>query len=561
MSPQRQLLEPFMRREARALALVVGTGLLNSAVTILLPLSLGRFYEQLFGGLSNRGQVLNTLGITLGTNWSTFFGLLAGLIILRGLLEYAEFRQSGRLAERFAQLLRERVFTHQLALPLTTHRQKETGKYLLRYAGDFQSMRNYLRKGLIGFTKDVLFVLLAFGILYWLNGLLAVLIVVSLLPFLLLFRWVNRQLATRTEDRRDKRSANLAYVSGRFLGMETIKVFNRESVETDQFRRRSEQMSETGLNHLAWRSVLEGLLPTTVYALIFVMLVGVHQMQPNGLSRINGAVLITFILLVLSLRPVLRRLLRVETVWRSGNMSLVKLAALLNQSTEHDDTLPALVVEQGEVTFESVDFAYDPDKPVLSKLSFVAEPGAITLLTGGPGSGKTTLFNLLLRLQSPNSGTICVDGQDIAGRSAHSVRKHVAMASADVPLLGRTVFEAISYSRKAEKRPPAQALLDELQTTADLPRRLTLDDRIGEGGLALSNGQRTVLRIVRAVLTRKQILLLDEPFMGLSESGAYQLGQWLNQRARRHTILLVSSRLVDDLTIGQTVELDSAVPV
>lgn len=559
MSPQRQVLEPFIRQNAGAIALAVGTGLLNSIVTLLLPLSLGRFYERLFGGLSNRGQVLNTLGLTLGDNWSAFFALLGGLIVLRGLLEYGEFRLSGRLAEAFGQSVREKVFAHQLALPLTAHRQKEAGKYLLRYAGDFQSARSYLRKGLIGFTKDVLFVGLALATLYWLNASLTGLLLVSLLPFLLLFRWVNRRIETRTETRRDQHSSNVAYVASRLSGMETIKVFNREAVENEQFRHRSEQLTQAGLDHLAWRSVLAGLLPTTVYALVFIMLIGVHQLQPNGLSRINGAVVITFILLVLILRPVLRRLLRVGTIWRSGSLSLVKVAALLNQTAEHDDTQPALVVSQGHIAFESVNFAYAPGKPVLADLTFSAKPGTITRLAGG--TGKTTVFNLLLRLVSPIGGTIYVDGQDISTRSVQSVRKHLTLVSTDVPLLGRTVFETVSYSRKPQKRPRAQALLDELQTVADVSRQLTLDDRIGERGMALSNGQRTVLRLVRALLTRKPILLLDEPFAGLSEAGAYGLGQWLNQRARRQTILLATSRPVDDLAIGQTLWLATEVIV
>ncbi len=541
------MLYSFLRQRWQLVGLSVLAGLLNSGVALLLPLSLGRFYEQFFGGTSNRSQALNVLGINWFSEptWPAFFGLFAGLIVLRGLVGFANHRLIGTLGEQFVQTTREQVFGHHLALTTAIHRQKPIGKYLLRYSSDFSSLRRYLTKGHIGFAQDVLFLTLAGLVLLWLNAPLTSLLALSLLPFLGLFWWLNNRLERYTTQRRDLRASYVAHVATRLAALETIKVFNRESVENEQFEKRSLKLTQANLNALGWRSALEGLLPVAVYTLIFAVLLGVHALLPNGASRQSGGVLITFILLTLSLRPVFRRLLRVGSVWRTGRLSLHKLTDFLAQPTEDADPRPALQLTEGEVWFDAVSFSYTPGKPVLNGLSLLARRGTIARMPGGPGTGKTTAFNLLLGLYAPNGGSIRIDGQDISQHAAASVRKLATLASAEVPLLGRTVFDAISYSRKADKRPRAETVLNELQAVAQLPCRVRLDDPIGEQGRSLSEGQRSVLRLTRALLTRKPILLLDEPFTGLTDEGIRGLIGWLEQRADRLTILLASNRETD----------------
>ncbi len=539
------ILTPIGQQHRLLVLLLMGTGLVNSLLILLLPLCLGRFYEQVFGGVSNRSMALTVLGLggIAGTTWTSFFTLFGGLIGLRGLAEYAENQLKGRLGEAAVQAIRERVFAHHLALPAQIHHQKAVGKYLLRFSSDFGSIRQYLIKGMVGFTRDVLFMLLAIGVLLWLNASLTGLLLISVLPFVLLFYWVNGRLGAYADRRRNVRSAYLNHVITRLTTFETIKVFNRNPVENEQFNSRSENLTTANKNVIRWQSGLTALVPVAVYTLLMILMLGVHNGIPNGLSRANGGVLVTFMLLVLSLRPVFRRLLRVGTIWRAGRTSLHKLADFLTQPTEAVSHQAELTVKQGTIAFHSVSFAFEPSRPVLTDLSFSVAGGTTVQLTGEAGTGKTTLLKLLLRLYDPTDGNILIDGQDLATCSPVSVRKQLTLASPEVPLMGRTVFEAVSYSRRADKRPRAQKFLDQLQTLAELPHRLTLNDPIGEQGSLLSTGQRSVLRLLRALLTRKPILLLDEPFEGLSESGIAQLFDWLQQPNRQpHTVLLVSSR-------------------
>lgn len=534
-------LKPFLLQKRSVFILTVGVGILNSLVVLLLPLTMGYYYELLLGRASNRAQMLETLGLGGNLNWTLFWMLFVSLILLRGLFTYIEYRLTSSLSEKLAQYLRERVFTHQLAVQLETHRQKKVGKYLLRYASDFQSVRRYLSIGVIGFLRDIVFVVLALAVLASLNATITGLLLVGIVPFWVVFVKINEQLKLAIQHRRDQRSANLSFVQSALVGFETIQLFNRETVENDRFLKRSNRQTASSFAVLKWRSLLEGLLPIALYGLVAIVLLGTQWQQ----SVVGGGSVITFILAVLSLRPTLRRLLRVATVWKSGNLSLDKLEMFLAQSAEKiTDEISStkapenrLKILNGTVEFRNVTFGYDAQNPIVVQLSFRTEMGQVYWISGHV---KSTIFRLLTKQYEFQKGDILIDNQSIGDFSDKEVRKRMALVSTELPLLGRTVFESVSYSRKSEKRPEAALVLAQIQSLAQLTYPLHLDDCLGENGQPLSMGQRTVLAWVRALLTKKPILLLDDPFEGLSQQGARQLYQWLEKQVFHKTIILAT---------------------
>ena len=557
MQEPRNEVHQFIRSNWKKALLIVGIGLSNSLVTLLLPLCFGRFYE-LLSGTSNRGRLLGELGLGPGGGMAGFFWLFGGLVLAKGVLEWAEKRRTGLLGEQFAQALRERIFTHQLRQPIAVHRQKEVGKYLLRFGNDFRSLRNYLTSGILLFTRDALFMLLAVSMLTHLNPAITFWMLISALPFLLLFRAINRQFESISVERRDVRSSGLAFVSSRFQAIETIKVFNREPLEEKQFRQRSARLSHLNRMFINWRSLREALLPVATFSLIGVVLAAIALDHADGPDRSNGGLLIAFLLIALHMRPVVRRLLRVGAIWKTGRISLNKLTDLLKQPTEPSVGESVPDADPVVVEAENVGFRHLPAQPLIRHIDFRASPGSITLVTGAAGTGKSTLLHLLLKLHEPLEGRILLNGRDMRDLSVQSVRKLMTLVSDSVPLLGRTVFEAISYSRREEKRPRAEAMLNRIQDAAGLMPRMTLDQRIGEGGNRLSTSQRRVLMMVRALLTSKPILLLDEPFSGLSAASARRLGQIFNELAGKRTIILAAVSGVDGLQTRPPVAIDAA---
>ncbi len=549
---KRILLLDFLRGHRLLIGLMLLTGLLNSFVILLLPISLGKYYQLVFGSQSNRGRLLDYLGLPLTQNVTDFFVFFGTLIVLRGVFTFLEQYLTGLSGEHFAKALRERLFSHQLAVLLTVHQRKPVGKYLLRYGGDLKSIRNYLTKGLIGFVRDVLFTSITFALLALIQPQLT-LIILGCLPVLFgLILLSNRHLKGITQRRRDIRSGNVSFVSSRLTALLTVKVFNRERVETEKFAKRSEKLWLAGRRYQRWAGLIEAFLPVLLYALLLVVLYAIYRMKSGG-GHVDGGILLTFILLLLTLFPVLKRILKVDVVWQAGNISFAKLVALLNTETETQLVQPTASLKPGEVTFRNVTFSYQPQKPVFENLSFTAQPGSITQLMGAQGAGKSTVFKLLLKLHEPLCGSILLDGQDIASHSAKSVRKHVTLVSEEALLLGETVFEAVSYSRKPENREKAQAMLQKLRVTLQRGEVLRLDDPVGELGANLSAGQKKMLLLARALLTGKKVLLLDEPFSGLDTAARQHLVALINDLALTHTLLLTDHSGTSGLRVGQVV--------
>ncbi|MBC7920636.1 MAG: hypothetical protein H7Z75_06040, partial [Ferruginibacter sp.] len=138
---KRSILLRFFREHRLLSSTILLVGLLNNCITLLLPISVGKYYELVFGTDSSRTKALAFLGLNAGMTVPYFLAFFTGLIVVRGIFEFVEKYLTGMAAEFFAKDLRERLFSHQLIMDLAAHRKKEVGKYLMRYGGDLKSIR------------------------------------------------------------------------------------------------------------------------------------------------------------------------------------------------------------------------------------------------------------------------------------------------------------------------------------------------------------------------------------------------------------------------------------
>src|SRR5258706_540931 len=179
----------------------------------------------------------------------------------------------------------------------------------------------------------------------------------------------------------------------------------------------------------------------------------------------------------------------------------------------------------------------------------------ITWLSGIPGSGKTTLMKILTGLYRPQQGEITVDGKSIFSLSRHTLRKNITMVSDELPLLGKTIFECISYSRKEEKREKAKEVLEKLKFKLTGNSESDLDYKIFDGGKNLSASQRKLLRIARALLTRKKFILMDEPVHDLYEPTRNNLAAVLEKLKGKRTVVVISSENISPGFYDNAIEL------
>lgn len=515
-------------------------GFIASVLLILLPVSLGKYFDLLFGYNSKRAHFLDALPFSFWDSIPEFILFFTVATALWLISNFAYRYLTAELGLAFANELRVQLFERQMYIPLAEYDRKGHGKYLLRYSGDLGSIKNYLVRGVLRFAIDLGLILLALAGLYMLNAEVLSGLLIGFGIIIVVVFFLNRILYSRSVQMRNKRSGLLAYVAQRLRAMNTIQAFNRYAPEEKRFESRSKIVYRAGKRYQLIYQFIFTLIPVMLY---WTLALTLYTFSKTGeLSQSHHGNLVAFVLLFITVLPIFRRLLRISTVWKVGNISFQKLIRILELGSA--DLIPntPFAWKEGTIELQQVGFSYDGQKFVLRSINAKIPPKSFAFVKGRTGSGKTTLIKLLMALYPPTEGYILIDKQDIRSVHPKSLRRHITVVSEEFPLLGRTVFEAISYSRKREKRPKAQQVLDFLQAQFPPERHLQLDDRIGELGDRLSKGQTKMLLYARAILSEKPILLIEDPFKNLHGQVKKQIIAWLEENRKQRSILFFASR-------------------
>ncbi len=554
MITKQDLLYSFFRKNPGLLFLTFFSGLLNSLTSLVIPVIIGKYYQLAFHTHSPRGKLFDRIFVRLHDMNMLFF-IFGGVILAKVFFTFLEKYLSGYSSEVFSKNLRENLLETQLAFTMQAYEKKLPGKYLLRYSGDLSAIQRYVMNGIIKFSIDIFFVAFAFLVLALINVRLTLIIFVSFPLFFFLVYFLNKYLQRITIKRRNVRSDLLAFVSSRLNALLTIKIFNRETIEQEKFVKNSDKLFRYGVSYYRLYAIISSLFPLFLYSLLLGILVYTHYLRVNYKTEFHSYELLIFIMMMINVIPILRKILGVTLVWQAGNVSISKILRIFNNETEVKDKEGEFKLESGQVEIKDIDFAYAGGKSVFRKFSCLIPDGKITCLRGERGSGKTTLFKLLAGLYTPQRGEIIADQENLLSLNKNIIRKNITMVSDELPLLGKTIFEIISYSRKEEKREMAQEMLDKLMFSPHGETSANLDTRIFDGGKNLSAGQRKLLHIARALLTRKKIILMDEPFKDLDEATKNNLSKVLLKLKGKRTLVIISSENISPEFFDQVIEI------
>ena len=223
---------------------------------------------------------------------------------------------------------------------------------------------------------------------------------------------------------------------------------------------------------------------------------------------------------------------------------------------------PELVVQQGEIEFKDVTFAYGEDKPLIEHLNLRIRPGEKIGLVGRSGAGKSTIVNLLLRFYDVQQGQVLIDGQNVAQVSQSSLRAQVGMVTQDTSLLHRSVRDNILYGRpdaadadmvQAAQKAEAAGFI---ATLTDPKGRIGYDAHVGERGVKLSGGQRQRIAIARVMLKDAPILLLDEATSALDSEVESAIQASLYRLMEGKTVVAIAHRLSTIAAMDRLIVLD-----
>jgi ABC-type multidrug transport system fused ATPase/permease subunit len=547
-----QLIATFINNN---ISLVTGTfvsGFCYNVFTLLIPISIGRFYEFNFGFSSHRLQLIESLPLINSSDFNTFLYFFIGLVAVRFLFEYLNKFLIALIGEKFAKDLREKLFTHQLQIGTEIYDQKGIGKYLLRYSGDLKSIQNYVSGGLFRFAQDVFLILILLMTIGYFDKNLGFILGGSILFSTIILAIINTYLYKVSVQRRNKRSGMLSFVNTRLRAIGTIKAFNKYTPEEKRYQKRSDELYDIGKNYQKVASLIQSIIPMLTYIMLGILMLYVYHVK----KEVDQSALLILILLIISFLPILRRVLRISIIWKLGNISFEKLINIFNLRAENTLKHQELNLAKAELSFEGVSFGYpNATQEVFKNASITISPQNITFILGNSGSGKSTFISLLIKSYRISNGQINLGSNLIANISEKSIRKHIAVVSKDFPLFGRDVYESIVYSRNTSRKEKATRLLKDIQQFEHSKDVLSLETKIGDLGSILTSSQEKLLMYCRAFLTNKPVLIIDEPFKDLNPATTNYVKSILNKIKSKKSIIILGNSLPEELKIDSCYEI------
>ena len=470
---------------------------------------------------------------------------LLGAFLLRDVFNSLRIRINNSFEQNVIYDMRRAVYARLQRLPIGYFDQRASGDLMTRVIEDVNSVERVLIDGTEQGTVAILSIIGVLVVLFYTNARLAW---VALVPLPLLAGGALAYTLTahqRYRAQREAASAMNALLMDNLQGIRQIKAFGRQTHEDARFAERADDLRKGTLGIMrVWAMYSPAMNFAGSLGVGLVLWIGGRFVLE---SRMTLGELFAFIVyLGLFYEPV-GRLHGLNQMLQAARAAGERVFDIVDSTEERPDsarlgTLPERV--RGEVAYESVNFNYSAERPVLKDVSLHARPGEMIALVGPTGAGKSTLVNLLPAFYELTSGRITIDGQDISTVSLRSLRSQISIVSQEAFLFNGTVRENILYGK-------LDATDDELAAAAhaanchEFIMRLPegYDSRVGERGVKLSVGEKQRVSIARALLKNAPILILDEATASVDTNTEKLIQEALERLIAGRTSLVIAHRL------------------
>ena len=531
-----------------AMAYHYRTRLLLAYVCFFLAVGFSLMIPWLFGESIDRlvstesGQIVH---LNPGTLELVFLAsLILGASIMRGFFDFARTYTTDSLSQLVTYDFRNLIYDKLQHVSFAYHDKEHTGNLMSKATADVEAVRRYVNMGLVRSLEVVVRTIAVTSILIWLNWELA-LISLVFVPFLVVrsslimgklrrmwlhVQEVNGQLVTVLQE-------NL-------VGIHVVKAFASEDFERRKYDRKAQELREEyyqserlqGTNS-AWMSFY------FTFALGLIVWYGGWEIIRGDLTAGDLA---KFVLYLNQLTFPIRSAAQIINSFSRAISSGRRIFDVLDARSPVEEKPDAKTLGRavGLVRFEDASFSYDDRAPALQHVDITAEPGQITAILGAPGSGKSTIVNLLPRFYDVADGRVTIDGEDIRELTLESLRRNVGIVQQDIFLFDATIRDNISYgvSNATEEdiinAAKAAQLHDQIMALSN-----GYDTWVGERGSTLSGGQRQRLSIARTVLVDPPILILDDSTSSVDVETERLIHQAMVNVMKGRTTFVIAHRL------------------
>lgn len=483
-----------------------------SVVMTIASVILSLFGPMILGQITT--VAVNSLTETGAIDWSTIGRLAIEIGILYGVSAILNYIQGVILSvatEKYGKQLRNSIIEKIARLPISYFDKHQFGDTLSRMSNDVDAITQSLARILSEVISDIVTVV---GILIMMLIISPTLTLVALLTVplsLISVSWLAKRAQKLYRSNRTILGELNSSIEEDYAGQSIIKANSHEARSLEKFGHTNQRFYETGWKAQFFSSLaypIIHVLTNLNYAIICVLGGG---MVVNGKLTIGN--IQAFIQYVSQFNQPITGISQITSNIQSTLAAAERVFGFLEEAEEPADADPAQVIEnvKGEVEFCNVDFAYDPDKPIIKNFSVKIKPGMQVAIVGPTGAGKTTIINLLMRFYDPVSGYIAIDGVPTREMKRADVRKMFGMVLQDTWLFSGTIEENLRYGRvgathedivKATKMASIHHFIE------SLPKGYKTE--ISEDSDNISAGEKQLLTIARAMVANPPMMILDE---------------------------------------------------
>jgi ATP-binding cassette subfamily B multidrug efflux pump len=522
---------PYLRPYTLPVLLVLVFVLIYSVLGLLGPYLMGIAIDRFIGGKDPAGLIRTAL-------------LMLGVYVFNNLFQAISNWMMAGISQRALRELRRDLFTHLQTLSLGFFDTNPAGGLMSRLTNDIDAINQAVSQNVTSLVASVLSMLGILVAMFVLNHWLA-LATLLVVPLML---WFTRFVATYTRKgfrELQKQLGGLNAIAEESIsGQKVIKAFRRSHSAIEAFRAHNEAVFKAGVYANSYALLLMP-LANVLGNFFVIVLAGL-----GGWLALRGLVSVGTIASFMGygqnfISP-LRQLANLYNSIQGALAGAERVFEIIDTPPEVQDAPDAIPLEnvQGDVRFEHVDFGYVPGVPVINDMTLEARAGRAIALVGPTGAGKTTIINLLTRFYEIQGGRISIDGRDIRTVRKADLRSALGLVLQDTFLFADTVIENIRYGRLAatdEQCIRAAELADADHFIRLLPQgyQTNLSERAGN----LSQGQRQLLAIARAILANPAILILDEATSSVDTRTEARIQSALLHLMRGRTSFVIAHRL------------------
>jgi len=439
--------------------------------------------------------------------------------------------------------IRDELFQHVLNLDMAYYDRVKTGDIMAHATSDINHIRMAFGFGLIVLVDTILLGGATLAIMLWTHPKLTALAMIPM-PFLIVVtRTLGKKMHTFHKTAQESYSQLTELVRESFFGIRIIKVFNFETIIGNKVEKASTDYFKKNLRRAFVTALLKPLLGLffNLSTLLVIFYGGFLVME----HLITPGELVAFLQYLGILAWPIIAIGWMTNLFQRGMASLKRINTLLDSmpdvSSPENATIPLNM--NGNISFKDVSFNYDQDKAVLSHINLKIHQGTSIGISGPPGSGKTSLVQLIPRLYNASKGKIFIDGLDHRTIDLNFLRQHIALMSQESFLFSGTIQENILMGQDIKKE-----RFDRVIRVCSLKSTLEkmpdgLDTIVGERGITLSGGQKQRIALARTLMLKKSIIILDDPISQMDTHTASKVISRLNRMNLNATFIIISHRI------------------